>query len=334
MTTQNIFPIAGGAIEMGTIDFDLLTVGGKGNLTVFCPSGSTVTNELREDLVEETKPFFIKVSDKTKFLNYTFDRIEKLVSSQYVSTSDKVDLMFMIGKRLMLRLHKNPLVKSNVEQFGRFVKSYIDLMLHTRQAATKLIELSSSQKYVLSHSFNVGTFCMLIGQKLFGNIRRKLWELGVGGMLLDIGMNKVDRVVLNKKGKLTLQEAALVRKHSIFSSDVVGHHELDPLIQGMVRHHHERYDGSGYPNGIAGEQIPLYARIAAVADVYDAITSDRAYKKQANIVTALAEMYSQAEKFDPHLLDTLARVALKSEKLIRAFKNKYLAGKENAALED
>lgn len=324
MATQNVIPISGGSIEIGHIGFDLLTLDTAGQLAVLAPSGSVIKNSQREELLVRSLPVFVRASQFNEYLEYVFDRIERVVTSQYVTPAIKADLMFQLGKRFVAQIHASTIDSALIDRFGRFVKSYIDLMLHSRESASQLLELTSSAIYSLSHSFNTCTFSMLIGQKLFGNNRIKLWELGMGGMLIDIGMARIDPMIRNKKGGLTPGEMDQVRKHTLISGRFLERLNFDRQIIAMGLYHHERFDGSGYPSGLAGEEIPLYARIAAVADVYDAITSDRAYRQRADQIPALAEMFEQRNKFDPQVLDALASIVLKSEKLIKAFKETYL----------
>lgn len=319
MATQNILKIDSGTIEIGELPFDLLTVDKSEMLSVFCPANSEINSLQREDLIRKKQKFFIKISEFEQYLEYIFDRVERVVASQWVDTQVKANLLYEIGKRLVQKIHQDPLNKAHTEQFGRFVKSLIDMMLHSNEAVAHLIYLSSATPYKLSHSFNTSTFCMLLGQKIFGNNRKKLWLLGMGGVLLDIGMTRIDPAIINKKGKLTAPELEIVKQHTIISQRIIERLKLHPEIYAMAKYHHERFDGSGYPQGTKGEEIPVYARIAAVADVYDALTSDRAYKKQANNLTALREMYELREGFEPAILDALTEIVLKSQKLIKLF---------------
>jgi HD-GYP domain-containing protein (c-di-GMP phosphodiesterase class II) len=122
-------------------------------------------------------------------------------------------------------------------------------------------------------------------------------------MLHDLGKVGVPETILNKNGPLNPEEWELMKEHVQF-----GHKLLEPLqtladVRAMVLHHHEMFDGSGYPEGRAGEEIPLGARIIAIADAYDTITSDRTYKKARPAQAALAEIERcSGAQFDPQLV--------------------------------
>jgi len=147
----------------------------------------------------------------------------------------------------------------------------------------------------LGHSVRVGRLAALLAQQL-GLPKETREEIELGGYLHDIGKIGVSDTVLLKPGPLTTDERVGIDLHPL-----VGCHILEPLdlsteILEFVRSHHERLDGSGYPDGLKGKDIPLVARIAAVADVYDAMTSSRPYKAALTPETAVAELRSQARR--------------------------------------
>ena len=114
------------------------------------------------------------------------------------------------------------------------------------------------------------------------------------GLLHDIGKIGVPETVLRKAGPLTPEEWALMRRHPLIGAQIVAPFEFFTAGATVIRHHHERVDGSGYPDGLAGEAIPIGARIVAVADVYDALTSDRPYRQAMSNADARAFLRTQA----------------------------------------
>ncbi len=133
-----------------------------------------------------------------------------------------------------------------------------------------------------------------------------IW-LRIGAFLHDVGNNVLPPELLAKPGPLTAEELQLVQKHTVFGDAVVGELEFPPEIRRMVRHHHEHWDGSGYPDGLAGAEIPLAARILCIADVYDALTTRRSYRDAFSSEQALSIMDGEAGTiFDPALLRTFA----------------------------
>ena len=140
----------------------------------------------------------------------------------------------------------------------------------------------------------------------------------LAGVLHDIGKVGIPFDVLSKPAHLTPEEYELIKSHS-----VLGERILEPLKLGsinriarMVRHHHESFDGSGYPDRLKGESIPLGARILAIADSFDTIVSDRAYKRGRSYNDAIVELHRcSGTQFDPHLVESLLRTNVDSKSL-------------------
>ena len=132
-----------------------------------------------------------------------------------------------------------------------------------------------------------------------------MWvEIGLAALLHDIGKGLIPEALLRKPGPLTEEERAMVQQHPVHGAAIVaalpGMQELSLLI----RHHHERWDGTGYPDGLAGEQIPLGARVIAVVDVWDALTHDRPYRRALGLAEARAIMLDgRGTQFDSELID-------------------------------
>ncbi len=157
--------------------------------------------------------------------------------------------------------------------------------------AVALDDLASADGYTLQHSIDVAATGMLVGQRLFlergyvDYMGRRTWErrdrrlarLGLGLLLHDIGKLTIPAEILNKPGKLDDEEWELMRAHPRAGVEMLRSDLISPLVKVVVRSHHERWDGTGYPDAIIGKEIHQLARIAATADVYDAVTSERVY---------------------------------------------------------
>jgi putative nucleotidyltransferase with HDIG domain len=133
-------------------------------------------------------------------------------------------------------------------------------------------------------------------------------EIEIGGYLHDIGKIGVKDTILLKPGPLTAEERRSIETHTLVACRILESVELSPEVWEFVRSHHERLDGSGYPDGLRGQELHLVARIAAVADMYDAMTSDRPYRAALDPETTLAELKSQAGR----LLDADVVAALEA----------------------
>lgn len=170
--------------------------------------------------------------------------------------------------------------------------------------------LDSRDTYTASHSQNVASYSKRIAMEM--KLPYRICEnLYYGGLLHDIGKIGVPEAILNKPSRLTDQEYLLIKKHPLTGFHLVKHIERfkQSGILNMILYHHERYDGKGYPHGLKGNDIPLEARIMAVADAFDAMTSKRVYRNQADWGTVLDELHHNKEKqFDPLVVDAFLKI--------------------------
>lgn len=163
--------------------------------------------------------------------------------------------------------------------------------------------------YTAGHSLRVTRQALELGRAL-GLRPRALEALVRGALVHDVGKLEVPDTVLNKPGTLTAEERRLVERHPVAGYGLCARLGFLPEELAIVRHHHERWDGRGYPDGLAGEQIPLLARIVAVVDVYDALTSDRAYRPAWTPARARQYVREQAgAQFDPGVVEVWLRLA-------------------------
>jgi len=167
--------------------------------------------------------------------------------------------------------------------------------------------IDAKDHYTQGHSQKVAAYAALIAEAL-GMSEAEVEEIRLGAVLHDIGKVGIPENILNKSGPLNSEEWDTMKSHVSFGAKI-----LDPLkplarIREMVLHHHEFFDGSGYPDALTGENIPLGARIIAIADAYDTITSDRTYKKARNASDALAELERCANaQFDGAIVELFVR---------------------------
>ncbi len=160
------------------------------------------------------------------------------------------------------------------------------------------------------HTERVGYTSALIARQL-GMPEEDIAILRRAAPLHDVGKLGLSDSILLKPGPLTIDEFAKVKRHTVDGAEILSGSSSRVLqvAEQIALNHHERWDGTGYPHGVAGESIPLHARIVAVADVFDALTHSRPYKRAWSIKAALVEIHAQrGAHFDPHVLDAFARL--------------------------
>jgi putative two-component system response regulator len=160
------------------------------------------------------------------------------------------------------------------------------------------------------HCQRLAAYGVAIGRRL-GVSEADLVALERGGYLHDIGKIAIPDSVLLKRGPLTRDEQTLIRTHTVVGDRLCGRLRVLQAVRPIVRSHHERWDGSGYPDGLGGEDIPLLAQIIGVVDVYDALTTDRPYKSAWSVEHALAELMRQTHcgLWRPGLVETLVEAS-------------------------
>lgn len=170
-----------------------------------------------------------------------------------------------------------------------------------------IARLKHKDEYTYMHSVAVCALMINLAHTL--ELDKELTRhIGLAGLLHDIGKMAMPDPVLNKPGKLTDDEYAIIQKHPERGYDlVVASQDAPAIAADVVLHHHEKYDGTGYPHGLKGEQIGLAARMGAICDVYDAITSNRPYKEGWAPAESIAKMIEWEGHFDPKLLEAFIR---------------------------
>lgn len=165
----------------------------------------------------------------------------------------------------------------NIKGARKTVDNIISEILYNKNALINLAEVRAYDDYTFAHSVNVCVLSIVTGISL--NLsRNQLCELGIGALLHDIGKTRIDRNLLNKIEPLSVSEFEVIKKHSAEGFEILRQYpELSLLSAHVAFQHHERFDGSGYPRGLREQEIHAYAMITAVADVFDALTSDRVY---------------------------------------------------------
>lgn len=199
-------------------------------------------------------------------------------------------------------------VDANINQTKMLVENIIDEMMENKHLIINMVDLKMFDDYTYYHSVNVAVLSIIIGISLNLN-RKEIYNLGLGALLHDIGKVFVPKDILNKKGKLTDKEMTEVQGHSEKGYQYLREKWDIPLKSYMaVLYHHEKYDGTGYPKGRKRTGIHLFGRIIAIADVYDALISDRPYRKAILPSDAIEYvMGGSGVLFDPELVNIFVK---------------------------
>lgn len=174
-----------------------------------------------------------------------------------------------------------PVTKRNIKDIMKTAEQIVDDILSHGDVMLNLFDMKVYDNYTFFHCVNVTVLSIVIGMGL-GFSRTRLVNLAYSALLHDIGKMFISREIINKKGSLTDEEAKIVQKHPYDGYEYLKEHfgsSVPKVVLAGVLQHHERFDGTGYPSGLRGKNISEFARIISVTDIYDALTSDRPYRK-------------------------------------------------------
>jgi HD-GYP domain-containing protein (c-di-GMP phosphodiesterase class II) len=201
-----------------------------------------------------------------------------------------------------------PLVGSHLAQ--RTLRKVQDETQATMESLADALEVRDA--YTHRHSIRVAQYVEAILDEmphLPTSTRRMILD---AARIHDLGKVGIRDTALLKAGPLTEEEFCEIKRHSAIGAELIANLEIYRRSAPIIRHHHERWDGQGYPDGLQGEDIPLGARIIAVADSFDAMTTDRPYRRAMSVETALAEIKrNSGAQFDPQVVDAFERAMLK-----------------------
>ena len=191
----------------------------------------------------------------------------------------------------------------DVDAFKEVATSFIDSIFRNQDALSCIAMIKQKDAYLLEHSINVATLITIFAKHLRLD-REIIEELATGALLHDIGKIKVDDAVLNKPGKLSDNEFEHMKQHAQFSYDIVTEAGLSEISCEVAGFHHERLDGSGYPNGLSNNEISQFVRMASIVDVFDALTAERVYKKALTPIQAFKILRENSpQHYDEKLLN-------------------------------
>jgi len=230
------------------------------------------------------------------------------VRTPFFQELDQAQQIFQQGKPKVLAMFNEARLGNSLklDYMMDLVDEIAGSITREPSAMLSVARLKNHDDYTYLHSMAVCGLMIALGKKL-GLDEHALRRVGMGGLLHDVGKAAVPLAILNKAGSLDDEELRVMREHPVVGAQILIECDAGSDLIDIALHHHEKYDGSGYPHRLKGEEISLYARMSAVCDVYDAVTSTRAYRNGWTPAEAMHQMMSWRGHFDPALLHTFIR---------------------------
>ncbi len=278
-----------------------------------------------DQVVEEIRKFdkelYILLLTGHKDLAPPLETIKKLDIQGYCEKSNKFDQLLLLiesGIKSIKQMQEIKRINGELSDAkDKLEKAYLESIETLRYT------VEAKDPYTKGHSDRVAEFSVLIGKKL-GLSEEDLKTLRIGGLFHDIGKIGIPDSILLKDERLTPEEYSEIKHHPSIGTHILSNATIFSNIIPIVKHHHERYDGRGYPENLKGENIPFLARIATVADAFDAMSSKRTYRNSLDIDTIIDEIQKNSgTQFDPKIAEVFLDILKNEYGLIKDIQEKY-----------
>ena len=291
------------------LDFDLY-IKKAGELVLYRSARLPFEEKNRRNLLDNNiNRLYIPLDNRRNYQEYIEGNIREIIEDPEIKESTKAGIVYDSAKLLVKDVLNNPTLGENIKRSQAMVESTVTLILKGQSAFHNLLRVMSFDYYTYTHSVNVCTFSLALARFIGIENVRELNELGTGALLHDVGKTKISETILNKRGPLSKSEMQLVKNHPRWGCDIIKETDIvEPESYFPVFEHHERENGSGYPNGIGADKIHAFSKIVAIADVFDAMTTKRVYRDAMAAFPALKTMFEDKGAFEKHLLEHFTRL--------------------------
>lgn len=269
------------------------------NRVLLLRKGQVITDHIKELLKSRKTVKIIRhITDEALYIeeDLSDDRIVRL--NEQVKTRIKEDVTKLFDD---IESDSNASLAQNISD------TIVNDVLKKDGVGLNLDELKVSDEYTFKHSVDVAAGSIILA-KYLGLGADNIRDIGTAGVLHDIGKIMIPNEILNKNGKLTDKEFAVIKNHPVYGYQMLSKNQsIAEPIRRAVLYHHEKFCGGGYPSGLKGNEIPLYARVLSVIDVFDALVTERPYHKAYSVADTLEIMYTMYEQFDAEVFQAFLK---------------------------
>lgn len=289
------------------VDFDLYIRMGH-ELILYRAANLPFTEKTRATLLDnQVKRLYVPADSQEQYQKYIEANIDQIVRDKEIPERAKAGIVYDSTKMLIKDVLASPNLGENVRRSQNMVEASVVYIVTGQEAFHNLLKVMSFDYYTYTHSVNVCTFAVAFARHLGYTDEEQLNHLGVGALLHDVGKTRIPDRILNKRARLNGREMELVRRHPRYGIEILQETDLIhsdcyfPIIQ-----HHERADGSGYPDGLAAGDIHIFGKITGIADTFDAMTTERVYQSAIETFPALKTMFALPDQYERELLEQFA----------------------------
>lgn len=246
---------------------------------------------------------FVKIEDHPQYEIDAQNYLKKIMDKKSVPIDLKSTILHEMASDIMNDLIGGELSSKKIQQASDIVTTSVDLLLEDSKAIKAMLKVTSHDYYTYTHSVNVSTYALGFGTYL-KLPRAKIELLGMAGIMHDLGKKQIPSEIINKNGKLSDEEFELIKNHPTYGVDILKKlDEHNKNLLDVIEQHHEKIDGTGYPHGLKGNEINIFAQIMSIVDIFDALTTKRSYKDALNSFEAFDIMNKHMkDELNPKLL--------------------------------
>jgi len=291
------------------LDFDLY-IQVNNQLVLYRSANLPFTDRTLHKLVDNRiDRLHIAFENKGKYQQYIEKNLDKILTDPKVEEKKKAGILYETSTNLVKDVLNNPTYGENIQRSRDLVSHTVDFILKGRDAFLSLVTITSFDYYTYTHSVNVCTFSIALAQQMGFNDEQFLKELGIGSLLHDVGKSRISDRILNKRGSLTPIEFEIMKKHPKWGVEILEESDKIKAVSNFaVLQHHERGDRRGYPQGLSLDEMHIYSKIVAIADSFDAMTTDRVYQRAMDSFPALKIMFTLKGAYDDQILRAFAEL--------------------------
>lgn len=269
------------------------------------------TEDVRQRLIDNGVDTLLIASDQeTSYYQYMEENIRDVLTDESISVEERTRILYGTSSNVLREFFHNPDVQDLVPRTQDLVRASVDFLIQERNAFTSFLEVAAFDYRTYTHSVNVSMYTLTLAQHAGHDNPAFLCDLGIGTFLHDIGKSRISRATLNKKGPLTSDEWTQMKKHPVWGRTILEQHDVDnEIILSVTLSHHEKLDGSGYPDGLKNGQLAEHVRMTTICDIFDALTTRRSYKDAMDTFAALDLMKREMkDQLDADLFKTFVHM--------------------------
>lgn len=252
---------------------------------------------------------YIRRDEIMQYNRFVDSVVQAAARNSRITITKKAAVVYHQAATILNEMFDDPEALENVPKSKEVVDRFVETIFSDAQAVESLMKITAYDYYTHTHSINVCIYALSLGSYL-GLEESVLEELGISALLHDLGKSRVNPKITNKLGRLSSGEFEQMKLHPVFGHQIAMSIGIkDSRILDGIRHHHEKLDGSGYPDGISDGRITRFARIIGVCDVFDALSTKRSYKERMSSYESLKLMKeTMQDHLDMELIDAFIRM--------------------------